>query len=110
MIVFGVEILVKVEGYTIDVTFIFVAALAPILFCLKFIALIKIKGHIDILQGISKLDHLMKVSVFQIYKDERIQQQKELIGDSLDRLSSFLSDISTSSVHSSVRFQRDLNS
>ena len=50
--------------------------LPPFLFCLKFVALIKIKSHIDILQGISKLDHLVKVSIFQIFKDFKIQKVK----------------------------------
>ena len=71
--------------------------LPPVLFCLKFFTLVRIKGQIDVLQGITKLDHLVKVSVFQIFKDEQVQQQKEQIGDSIDRLSSFVGDTSKKS-------------
>ena len=63
MLAYGVVILVG-SNQTYNLTIDVVINLSPILFCLKFIALIKIKSHIDILQGVSKLDHLMKVSVF----------------------------------------------
>ena len=78
--------------------------LPPVLFCLKFLTLVRIKSHIDVLQGITKLDHLVKVSVFQIFKDKRIQQQKEHIGNSIDRLSSFFSDTSTTDSRTSEDF------
>ena len=50
-----------------------------LLFILKFVTIILVKSHIDILQGICKLDHLLKISIFQIYKNKLIQRRKILI-------------------------------
>lgn len=44
-----------------------------LLFVLKFVTIVVVKSHIDILQGICKLDHLCKISIFQIYKNKLIQ-------------------------------------
>ena len=38
--------------------------------------LIKVKSSQDILQGINKLDYLLKVSVFQKYKDPEAEKTK----------------------------------
>ena len=46
--------------------------LFPILFSLKALTIICVKSHIDILQGVSKIDHLLRVSIFQVFKDVRI--------------------------------------
>jgi hypothetical protein len=84
------------DGYPLrECVFLTFANGVPILFFLKFLALIKIKSHIDILQGVSKLDYLMKISVFQINKNVFIQKRKEEIGDSFCRFSSFMSDTVT---------------
>ena len=37
------------------------------------------KSSQDIIQGVSKLDYLYKVSIFQKYKDEVLQTTKELV-------------------------------
>lgn len=49
-------------------------------------AIIKVKSPQDVIQGISKLDYLLKVSVFQIYKDPKLRLTKYQI----DRMSSKL--------------------
>lgn len=49
------------------------------------ISLIIYKKTDDILQGISKLDYLLKVSVFQIYKDRELEKRKfSIISDDSD--------------------------
>ena len=53
-----------------------VAFILPSTFVMIYIAIIFVKSHIDILQGISKLDYLVKVSVFQVFKDTLIQKHK----------------------------------
>lgn len=40
------------------------------------IIFIEIKSHKDCLQGIAKLDYLMKVSMFQIYRDPELNRDK----------------------------------
>ena len=40
-------------------------------------AIIKTKGSQDILQGLNKLDYLLKVSVFQVYKQQDLEDAKE---------------------------------
>lgn len=47
---------------------------------LKCLMIVKIKSTYDILQGINKLDHLVKVSSFQVYKQKhlRIEQQQRI--------------------------------
>ena len=54
------------------------------------ISLIYIKGSQDILQGVSKLDNLLLVSVFQRYKDPSLRNRKFTVGSvhSFERLSS----------------------
>ena len=41
------------------------------------LVIVKVKSSKDILQGISKLDHLLKVSVFQKFRSKEAEQQKE---------------------------------
>ena len=36
-----------------------------------------VKDKRDVLQGISKLDYFLKVSIFQIYKDKLLQTKKQ---------------------------------
>ena len=38
--------------------------------------MIMLKNSKDLLQGISKLDYLLKVSVFQKYKDKNLENRK----------------------------------
>ena len=38
--------------------------------------IIRVKSSQDILQGVNKLDYLLKVSVFQKYKDEYLEEGK----------------------------------
>jgi hypothetical protein len=38
--------------------------------------MVKVKSSSDILQGLSKLDHLLKVSAFQVHKSVQIEAQK----------------------------------
>ena len=54
-----------------DVRFIFdPVAMLTIIF------LLYMKSTDDILQGISKLDYLLKVSIFQIYKDPKLREEQ----------------------------------
>lgn len=53
-------------------------------------AIIKVKSSDDMIQGISKLDYLLKVSVFQIYKDPNLRLKKYQI----NRMTSKLRDSS----------------
>mmetsp|Transcript_3240 Transcript_3240/g.4934 ORF Transcript_3240/g.4934 Transcript_3240/m.4934 type:complete len:102 (+) Transcript_3240:1113-1418(+) len=41
---------------------------------LMVMSLLYLKSSQDILQGISKLDYLLKVSVFQLYKDKELEE------------------------------------
>ena len=50
------------------------------------ITLIVFKSSKDVLQGISKLDYLIKVSCFQMYKDKNLEFQKN------QRIESFYSE------------------
>lgn len=43
---------------------------------LQSLIVIKLKSSQDILQGVSKLDYLLKVSVFQKYKDKTLERDK----------------------------------
>ena len=52
--------------------------------------IIRLKSSQDILQGINKLDCLLKVSVFQVYKDSRLEQRKFSIVTSTDNGSEYL--------------------
>lgn len=47
---------------------IYVVNFNVVMFCILFIY---IKKSDDVLQGISKLDYLLRVSVFQVYKNEK---------------------------------------
>ena len=38
--------------------------------------IVRVKSSQDILQGVSKLDHLLKVSVFQKYKNTQKEERK----------------------------------
>ena len=49
--------------------------------------IIRVKSSEDILQGISKLDYLLKVSIFQIYKDPKKEEIKQSIVTEMDLLS-----------------------
>ena len=42
-------------------------------------AVILFKSSQDIIQGVSKLDYLHKVSIFQMYKDEVMQTTKNIV-------------------------------
>jgi len=42
--------------------------------------IIKLKSSQDILQGISKLDYLLKVSIFQVYKDKTLRKRQLTLG------------------------------
>ena len=44
---------------------------------------ILLKSPNDCLQGINKLDYLLKASVFQVYKDARLQDNKKDIDESM---------------------------
>ena len=59
----------------------------PLFFTLPYISIIHYKSHIDILLGINKLDYLVKVSVFQVFKDTLIQKHKLAICSQIDRSS-----------------------
>ena len=63
------------------------------------------KSTDDILQGISKLDYLLKVSIFQFYKDERLREaQKKTYS-----ISSVGSDVGMKKSRFETRFSRELN-
>ena len=40
------------------------------------LVIVRFKSSQDILQGVSKLDYLIKVSVFQKYKNEELENKK----------------------------------
>ena len=40
------------------------------------LVIVRFKSSQDILQGVSKLDYLLKVSVFQKYKNEELEKKK----------------------------------
>jgi hypothetical protein len=40
------------------------------------LVIVRFKSSQDILQGVSKLDYLLKVSVFQKYKNEELENKK----------------------------------
>ena len=59
----------------------------PLFDILIALIILKVKKTSDCLQGISKLDHLLKVSVFQIYKDREKRDFFEsllLVGEESD--------------------------
>lgn len=43
---------------------------------LLYFTIAKVKSADDILQGLSKLDYLLKVSVFQVYKNTELEEAK----------------------------------
>lgn len=49
--------------------------------------MVKVKSSNDILQGLSKLDHLLKVSAFQVNKFTYIESQKSGFDDLLNGVS-----------------------
>lgn len=49
--------------FTLELPTIFIAA-----------TILHFKANDDVLQGISKLDHLLKISIFQVYKDKKLQK------------------------------------
>jgi hypothetical protein len=61
--------------------------------------IISLKKKQDVLQGISKLDILLKVSMFQVYKD--IEQQRHKL--------SFINTTTTQSLRYSFFISQDLN-
>ena len=46
----------------------------PLITC---VLVLEMKSSKDCLQGIAKLDYLMKVSMFQIYKDHNLKRSKK---------------------------------
>ena len=48
------------------------------------IAIIYLKSTQDIFQGINKLDHLLKVSIFQKYKNKKLENQKNIFFTDFD--------------------------
>jgi len=63
---------------------------------LMVMSLLYLKSSQDILQGISKLDYLLKVSVFQLYKDKELEDDERsfTIGpaSTFQRVSSSIND------------------
>ena len=49
---------------------------------LNIVNILYVKSTEDVLQGISKLDYLLKVSVFQIYKNPDANRQFSIVSDS----------------------------
>ena len=62
---------------------------ARVTFIFIILALVCFKRTDDILQGISKLDHLIKVSIFQVYKNKGRERHKSSLfsGISLSKFS-----------------------
>lgn len=79
--------------------------------------MVKVKSPDDILTGINKLDYLLKVSVFQIYKNPALQQNKRQMStdfeDALDESEARHKREFNSSVESAIyqqsysKFQRE---
>lgn len=62
------------EWWIVYKSYMMIAFVAQIL--LSF-TIIKVKSSRDILQGVNKLDHLLKVSVFQVYKNYDLEVDKK---------------------------------
>ena len=56
--------------------------LMPFITCL---VLVRFKSSQDILQGVSKLDYYLKVSVFQKYKDQQLEDYKMSFFEEFER-------------------------
>lgn len=48
---------------------------------LMVLTIVKYKSSKDILTGLSKLDYLLKISIFQVYKDKNLQKAKMKVID-----------------------------
>ena len=73
---------VECKLYTQDVVEVYMFWILQLPYLVPCAAVILFKSSQDIIQGVSKLDYLYKVSIFQVYRDEVMQTTKALVLES----------------------------